>query len=403
MLPLLLACLLAPLPSLGQDLTCPTGTSLKPHNFLVIGSSGGDSKAACENTALATVAGLAKGINAVELDISMSRDRVLFLWNDPNPLDPATTARSQGLFVNGVCWPRIRGLTSARGQVFTNVLENFGYVNSIGEDQEVVIPTLQEWMNQFANNDALKIIILDIKVEEVEQADYIVEHIMNTATPPLVSKLRLLSSSPDMAAALQTSLARAGWPKDIASRVLGGTIGTIHLGYESTSGYDPVERAVEDCYSLASVGQSVSSNGWREYQEIVRRMVATRDKQAAAGNKYIPVLAWRVNSVEKMAWLMCQGVDGVYTDEPRQLSVLAQRQQLGDIVCCDRDLKMDCLNNADGRITGQGCSSLGLSWHDQVTEPCPLLPFPLDFFNSGTQLTCRQSRFARPNHDAQCN
>ena len=28
-------------------------------------------------------------------------------------------------------------------QVFTNVLENFGYVNSIGEDQEVVIPTLQ--------------------------------------------------------------------------------------------------------------------------------------------------------------------------------------------------------------------------------------------------------------------
>ena len=44
MLPLLLACLLAPLPSLAQDLTCPTGTSLKLPNFLVIGASGGDSK-----------------------------------------------------------------------------------------------------------------------------------------------------------------------------------------------------------------------------------------------------------------------------------------------------------------------------------------------------------------------
>ena len=27
---------------------------------------------------------------------------------------------------------------------------------------------------------------------------------------------------------------------------------------------------------ISSVGQSVSSNGWREYQEIVRRMVTTR-------------------------------------------------------------------------------------------------------------------------------
>ena len=84
--------------------------------------------------------------------------------------------------------------------------------------------------------------------------------------------------------------------------------------------------------SIFSVGQSVSRNGWREYQEIVRRMVATRllenmmtkvmtmvammasimyrNEQARSGSKYIPVLVWRINSVEQMAWLMCQGVDG---------------------------------------------------------------------------------------------
>ena len=80
-------------------------------------------------------------------------------------------------------------------------------------------------------------------------------------------------------------------------------------------------------FTTFSVGQSVSSNGWREYQEIVRRMVATRllqimmtrvmmtsemhrNEQARSGSKYIPVLVWRINSVEQMAWLMCQGVDG---------------------------------------------------------------------------------------------
>ena len=35
-----------------------------------------------------------------------------------------------------------------------------------------------------------------------------------------------------------------------------------------------------------------------------------RDEQARSGSKYIPILVWRINSVEQMAWLMCQGVDG---------------------------------------------------------------------------------------------
>ena len=85
---------------------------------------------------------------------------------------------------------------------------------------------------------------------------------------------RLLSPSYDMAAALQTSLARANYEKDFASRwstmssikifksilyflgikfanidrVLGGTVGTIHLGRDSTAGFDPVATAVKECY-----------------------------------------------------------------------------------------------------------------------------------------------------------
>ena len=65
----------------------------------VIGGSGGDSTVACENTAAATSAGLAAGMNSVELDISMSKDQVVFLWNDPNPLDPEAIGRSQEICV----------------------------------------------------------------------------------------------------------------------------------------------------------------------------------------------------------------------------------------------------------------------------------------------------------------
>jgi len=378
----------------AQDLSCPKGSPVKAENFYVIGASGGDCKMGCENTAEATQAGLAAGMTAVELDISMSQDKVVFLWNDPVPLEPTAQARSGGLFVQGICRPMFGSLTPARGQVFEKIRENFKYANSSGVDQQVVIPTLHEWMNQFAQDDRIKLIVLDLKVSEVEQADFLVTHIMDKATSLGVkNKMRLLSPSYDMAAALQTSLARANYEKDFASRVLGGTVGTIHLGRDSTAGFDPVATAVEECYGTTSVGQSVSSNGWREYQEIVRRMVTTRNEQARSGSKYIPVLVWRINSVEQMAWLMCQGVDGVYTDEPRLLSMMAQRRELGDIVCCATDVVLPCLSNADTRVSGQGCASLGLSWHAQESSQCPLLPFPLDFGLFGTQLTCRQSRF----------
>lgn len=398
----LLLCLLSAFSCLAQDMTCPTGDSTAPSEFYVIGASGGDSKNGCENTAAATTEGLARGINAVELDLSMSEDHVVFLWNDPNPIDPSSQARSQGLFVNGMCRPVFNTLVSARGQVFSHILENFGYINETGVDQQAVIPTLHEWMNEFAENEDIKLIILDIKVEEIDQADYLVEHIMEKANSLGVgSKIRMLSSSYSMTAALQSSLARAQEDKDIASRVWGGTTITLHFG--STANFDGVSEARDECYGLTSVGQSISSDGWSEYQKIVQKMVATRDEEATAGNKYIPVLTWRINSVEKMAWLMCAGVDGVYTDEPDELSMLTQRKTMGHIVCCARDVDLGCLLRTDTRLSGQGCTTYGLSWHDQLRQPCPYLPAPLNFFNSGTQLVCRESRFARMDHDSNCS
>ena len=60
---------------------------MQPRKYQVV------AQAACENTAAATTAGLAAGATAVELDVSMSKDKVVFLWNDPNPLEPTAQAR----------------------------------------------------------------------------------------------------------------------------------------------------------------------------------------------------------------------------------------------------------------------------------------------------------------------
>lgn len=380
--------------SQAQDLTCPTGIP-KPDNFYVIGASGGDIKAACENTEAATAAGIAAGMNAVELDVSVSQDNVVFLWNDPMPLDPSATARSQGLFVTGMCRPVFRTLLPSRNMVFSLIRQTYKYANESGADQEAVIPTLHEWMDSFAENEALELIILDLKIAEIELADFIVQHIMDKARDLRVArKMRLVSSDYSMAGALQSALSRDDEDIGLVSRVFGGTTGTLHFGYDSTQNFDAISEAKKECYGMANLGQTISSNGWREYQTLINKMIALRDNEVIEGGNYIPVIGWRINKVEKMAFLMCVGVDGLYTDEVAALAALKQRRGSGAIQCCSPpDMSLGCLTRVDPRIIGQGCSSMGLSWYDLEVTQCPLLD--IDFLYSGTKLTCRQSKFCK--------
>ena len=50
----------------------------KKHNFLVIGHAGGDPLGHCENTLEATRSALKLGANAIEVDIAISKDDVIF-------------------------------------------------------------------------------------------------------------------------------------------------------------------------------------------------------------------------------------------------------------------------------------------------------------------------------------
>ena len=92
-----------------------------------------------------------------------------------------------------------------------------------------------------------------------------------------------------MAAALQSSLARAtptvqpGYNINIVSRSFGGTVGSIHIGYDVGKNFDAVTTAKDECYGLASIGQTTLTNGWREYQSIMDRMVKKRDELVTAG------------------------------------------------------------------------------------------------------------------------
>ena len=57
-------------------------------------------------------------------------------------------------------------------------------------------------------------------------------------------------------------------------------------------------------------------------------MLASRDTIMTESGRYHAVVAWRVNDVQKIAWLICAGVDGIITDQVwvKQESKPLQRQ-----------------------------------------------------------------------------
>lgn len=292
---------------------------------------------------------------------------------------------SQGLFVRGTCRPAFNTLLGTRDIVFSQIRKDYIYLNSSGTNQEATIPTLYEWMDAFAANTALQLIILDLKIAEISLADYLVTHIMTKATAlGVASKMRLVSGDFAMTGALQSALSRAGYSINLAAQTFGGTAGSIHIGYDIAANFDAVTTAKTECYGLASIGQTTSTNGWREYQSIIDRMVKKRDELVTAGGNYIPVIGWRISKIEKVAWMMCAGVDGIMTDNIKDVADLQTRKTQNSIQCCSADKATPCLSPVDPRLLGQGCSSMGLSFYDYSSAACELF---------GTQLTCRQLKF----------
>ena len=250
-----------------------------------------------------------------------------------------------------MCRPAFNTILGTRDIVFSQIRKDYIYLNSSKTNQEAMIPTLHEWMDQFAANTQLQMIILDLKIGEIDLADYLVDHIMTKADALSVrDKIRLVSGDFAMAAALQSSLARAtptvqpGYNINIVSQSFGGTAGSIHIGYDVGKNFDAVTTAKDECYGLASIGQTTSTNGWREYQSIMDRMVKKRDELVTAGRNYIPVIGWRISKIEKVAWMMCAGVDGIMTDNVLGVWQLRQNQLLGSIQCCMEDKMTPCLS-----------------------------------------------------------
>ena len=71
--------------STSKSPQCNYGYIKPKSEFFIIGHSGGDPLNHCENTKESTRSALENGANAIEIDLAISKDNIVFLWHDPSP------------------------------------------------------------------------------------------------------------------------------------------------------------------------------------------------------------------------------------------------------------------------------------------------------------------------------
>ena len=140
-----------------MTVTTETGTEYrscpaKPGNdtdFLNIGHAGGDPLTHCENTIEATKAGLAKGMNVVELDLCITSDGIPFLWHDCDMYDALSMFRRLGWYApNNNCLPHVHPSMRGRNPTdfpFAIIQRRFGYKASWNKNDRLpyTLPSLE--------------------------------------------------------------------------------------------------------------------------------------------------------------------------------------------------------------------------------------------------------------------
>lgn len=286
-------------------------------DFLIIGH-GGARNQACENTIESFTEALRQGANALELDVSMSRDGHLVLWHDwvntlPNEVRPT-----------GACGlvrpPQRRPIHEL---TLTEFMRDYGYEQ---EGRRVAVTTFDEFVRHFARDARVRRFFLDLKIPA--ELAHGVPAIFERAVQILrqhgaLPKAVFSTPHEEIFAALYDGAQR--WHRATGERV------DMAFDTEGPPGLLPgewpsaVQRNQEASTRFALWGISpVAVQSPRDFlaREVQRRneVNATRPSQ-----ERLRFIIWTINDVDDMCAAVELGVDGIITDEPGRLRSIVRR------------------------------------------------------------------------------
>ena len=274
------------------------------------------------------------GANALQTDLSLTRDRKIVLWNDWNI--NSTTAmirhkkgleagkfRPYGPSLEGLRWgKKISELDFAE---FTN---QYGYKDKITNTKaNAKIPTLHDLIEWATKQDKLKLLLLKLRVpaDEIHLASVMLEEIRRTIDsiyPPLRFQFLILIPHKEV-----LKLARNQFDKFLFSfdfELFPAEIINYHR-------FTTIPIAMRFKNRFSSIGFPIYSNPmdnstqdpWLIYKYILTLDFKIRDNYYKSTSNYIKIFSWTFNEKKKIKCLINLGVDGIITDKPKMLRKIA--------------------------------------------------------------------------------
>ncbi len=300
-------------------------------DFLVVGHRGSPVREV-ENTIPAMRRAVeVEGANAVEIDLSFTKDGHVVLWHDWLPNDAVALARQLGLEPNVKFYPDAPDLwDDFRRPVpeltLAELRRHYGYKRKrfflFFRKVEAHIPTFEEFLQWAGPRPELQAVFLDLKVPE-DDVD-LVQPFVDSICAQLDAHragFEAVFMTPHQAVLERLKQVAPGRPVSYDIEVPPGVVltPTEHSG---------ARAAIEHGNSYASVGRPALTLGaWRIYQEIIEHDVALCAEHNA-NEPSTPVrrlIGWTINDKAENRRLLELGVQAILTDKPGALRRQALR------------------------------------------------------------------------------
>lgn len=300
-----------------KDDDCPNDVSKVEELFYIVGHRG-----ACayevENTIPSFEKGIQLGANALEIDLSITKDGHVVAWHDFDPDDSVAIARQIGAEPIAKYNPSVPNIRNSKRLpvpelTLMELREHFGYECDGELALNAKIPTVDdifEWANE---KYELKLIIFDIKITEeykhiTKKMMDVIHDLMNKYNPHY--DIVFMTPREVIIDEMRKHYPQANYTWDVELPM--GMILDV-------TEHSAIEHAVLKHCTYASVGRAVVGQlaPWETYKEIIKYDVSNKE--------FIKLIGWTIKDTAEMECLIKMGVDGLVIDHPDKLKKVYEK------------------------------------------------------------------------------
>lgn len=312
---------------------CPISKLKVDHDnlFLICGHRGSPVNEP-ENTIPSFERALREGVNSLETDLCVTKDKEVILWHDWNPDELVALIREKGIEPEVAYKPDFPApFSGLRNKTSDMTLEemrtNFHYVKK-GESTpaHAHIPTFNEFINWIKDKNQIKYVFLDIKVPKDEKELVLV--ILNQLDA-LIKEFNL--STKFIVETFHSEIldiAKNKYPDLNYSLDVEIPPGFIFLPRIHST----VKVATKNQNNVAIImrPRQITFAGWVTFRRViwydVRRKKLLNKKSNSAKVDFL--VGCTINDKKEMECLIKSGINGIQTDYPRRLSNLSNGYKL---------------------------------------------------------------------------